>query len=44
MFCYPRGKKSSLHGKRVFNNNFIVIKLIATYAISKGNVVKINYK
>jgi len=25
-------RKSSLHGKRVFNNNLIIIKSISTYA------------
>lgn len=30
-------RKSPLHGKRVFNNNLVVIRLIATYVILKGN-------
>ena len=30
-------RKSSLHGKRVANNNLIVIKIITTYVSSKRN-------
>lgn len=30
-------KKSPLHGKRVANNNLMVVKLVATYTVAYNN-------